>query len=220
MDKRAYIIDRMNGRDTKKLANNTYARKEGENIVIRLHNTDIAVFLPNGNVVLKTGGWQSSTTKSRINKFTQASIYQKNNVWYFNDGSVFYEGVSVRPDGSVVRPRKPEETEKRTKARKAKIKKFLDKVCQKAKEDGLNGPEAGDCLFCQMELQGRLIGGHVESHLKEGYVVPSMIASAFVHGGFTNPQSSYVVAANMAERGDTSFLRQVVRRYIEKQLPK
>jgi hypothetical protein len=42
-------------------------RKEGENIVIRLYQTDVVTYQPDGEIIINNGGWQSSTTNSFIN---------------------------------------------------------------------------------------------------------------------------------------------------------
>ena len=41
---------------------------------IRLHQTDVVTIHPNGGVTLNTGGWNSHTTRARINEFAPAHI--------------------------------------------------------------------------------------------------------------------------------------------------
>lgn len=89
-------------RPTKKLANNTYLRREGDNLVIRLHATDILTYSPDGCITYDTGGWMTNTTKDRFNKYGPVHIYQVNWSWYFDmeDGS-FYEyqdGMTLQPN--------------------------------------------------------------------------------------------------------------------------
>lgn len=70
--------------EKKKLDNNTYAhRKEDGSIGIRLHNTDVVTFYPNGDFKLNSGGWHTMTTKDRINNFVPNGyhISQKNYIW-------------------------------------------------------------------------------------------------------------------------------------------
>lgn len=58
----------LNGRQTKKLAPNTYARREVNGAVaIRYHGTDIVTVDPSGVVRVTNGGWKTSSTKERIN---------------------------------------------------------------------------------------------------------------------------------------------------------
>jgi len=58
-------------RKTRKVGNNTYAEIEYDNSVsIRLHGTTVVRFYPSGIVKLNSGGWHTSTTKDRINKYS------------------------------------------------------------------------------------------------------------------------------------------------------
>ena len=48
---------------------------------IRLHGNLIMDIYPNF-VVLYDGGWRTVTTKSRLNQFSPAYVYQRDFVWY------------------------------------------------------------------------------------------------------------------------------------------
>lgn len=56
---------------SRKVANNTYLERavSGGGIAVRLHETDILTFWPNGNVRFYTGGWGTVTTKERMHRF-------------------------------------------------------------------------------------------------------------------------------------------------------
>lgn len=83
-------------RNSKKLAHNTYAVKQANgDIEIRLHQTAIVTYMPNGKAILSTGGWQTATTKDRLNKFGPVQIYQKDFVWYLSTGEVFKNGMII-----------------------------------------------------------------------------------------------------------------------------
>ena len=70
-------------RGQRKIGNNTYAYIEHDGTVaIELHGTKVVRFFPNGLVQLNTGGWYTSTTKDRINKFTNAGVYQRKGEWF------------------------------------------------------------------------------------------------------------------------------------------
>ena len=70
----------------RKMANNTYLEwddtTEGRVYHIRLHRTRIISFYRDGTVELNTGGWQTNTTKDRINVFSPLRVWQMNHVWY------------------------------------------------------------------------------------------------------------------------------------------
>lgn len=51
--------------------------------IMYLHNNLIAVKV-NGELYITNAGWESNTTKERLNGLPGVSIYQKNFVWYLN----------------------------------------------------------------------------------------------------------------------------------------
>ena len=63
---------------------------------VSYHNTDVCVIQPIGangyGVTLDTNGWQTPTTKKRMNDvlsglgFGNWGVYQKNHVWFVNTG--------------------------------------------------------------------------------------------------------------------------------------
>jgi len=80
----------------RKIGNNTYAEIERDNSVsIRLHGTAVVRFYPNGLVKLNSGGWRTSTTKNRINKYSPVKVYQKKYEWYLQDGAEFEDNILV-----------------------------------------------------------------------------------------------------------------------------
>jgi hypothetical protein len=83
--------DRLTGRckDRRKVANNTYLERRADSIALKLHNTDIITTYPDNTVTLNTGGWQTVTTKARMNEFLPfGRIYQKDFIWYLSLGNV------------------------------------------------------------------------------------------------------------------------------------
>jgi hypothetical protein len=61
---------------------------------IRYHRTTIIMWY-GSKAHIFANGWTTKTTKDRINKYTNAGIYQKNYVWYMRNGEEFYDGVEV-----------------------------------------------------------------------------------------------------------------------------
>lgn len=94
-------------RDRKKVGNNTWMERLGNgSIAVILHSTAVVVIHPDGTFTLDSGGWQTVTTKSRINEFSPAGLFQKKGTWYVADGSFdrlveFYDGMKVRLGGVV-----------------------------------------------------------------------------------------------------------------------
>jgi len=83
-------------RGQRKIGNNTYAYIECDGSVsVELHGTKVVRFYQNGLVQLNSGGWRTSTTKQRINKYSPVKIFQKNFEWFLADGSSFEDNMLV-----------------------------------------------------------------------------------------------------------------------------
>lgn len=49
-----------------------------------LHDNAIAYFDGNGKLWISSAGWETVTTKERLNALPNVDLYQKNFVWYLN----------------------------------------------------------------------------------------------------------------------------------------
>ena len=95
-DEAVKMVKGVSYRSQRKVGNNTYAYIHYDGSVsIELHGTKVVVFYPNGLVKLNSGGWQTSTTKDRINKYSPVKVYQKKGVWYLEDGTEFEDNILV-----------------------------------------------------------------------------------------------------------------------------
>jgi hypothetical protein len=63
------------------LANNTRVIDRGDRIAIRLHNTDIVSFFPNGDTEFNSGGWRTMTTKDRMHYAGGFTISSRGGNW-------------------------------------------------------------------------------------------------------------------------------------------
>jgi len=83
-------------RSQRKVGNNTYAYIQYDgSVAIELHGTKVVVIYPNGLYKLNSGGYRTSTTKDRINKYSPVSVYQKNFEWFLRDGTQFEDNILV-----------------------------------------------------------------------------------------------------------------------------
>lgn len=94
------LVAGKNNRKSRKIGNNTRGYIEYDNSVsIELHSTKVVVFYPNGLVKLASGGWQTVTTKDRINYYSPVRVYQRNFEWFvkINDRELpFMEDMVVQ----------------------------------------------------------------------------------------------------------------------------
>ena len=72
-----------NNRKQRKIDNNTTAYIEyDDSVSVELHSTKVVVLYPNGLVKLQTGGWQTVTTKDRMNQYSPVYVQQRKGEWY------------------------------------------------------------------------------------------------------------------------------------------
>lgn len=94
----AKLIDkRGHERSTKKLKNNTYlVRISPDSIGVQLHNTIVVTIHSDGTYTLNSGGWQTVTTKQRINEYCPVRVNQRKFQWYVGDEDIpFKDGIRV-----------------------------------------------------------------------------------------------------------------------------
>ena len=101
------IID---GRESKKIGNNTIVhRLDDDTVAVKYHRTNILKINSNNVVTISTGGWETITTKDRLNQFLGCrgfSIFQKKGTWYIrgNDKTFEYEdGIKISANGDLIR---------------------------------------------------------------------------------------------------------------------
>jgi len=203
---------------SRKLAHNTYLQRRGEDIVVRLHNTDILTYKPNGDTVMDSGGWHTPTTKERMNTYgTGLRIRQDKGRWFIGDNVAYQDGVTIKADGTIEGA--GEYQPNTDKALKKQIRAYAA-LC--AKDLPLVPPGPGDCWFCL--LFDSKDTEHLTSHMEEGYVVSSLVFKAMKSCGL-DPQRNIqfaLVFDNPLLGGDTKFAEDTVKRsvyrYMSKQL--
>jgi hypothetical protein len=190
-------------------------------IAIRLHLTDILTFNPDGSVVANSGGWKTVTTKARLNDYLPSGygISQSKGVWYwtqyngqFETLGMFSDGDRILPDGKLEMQAKPSDEAKQAKLRK-RINAYA-KLCADALP--LETPNAGDCFYCHMVTdEGKALGdafndtSHIELHMDEKYVVPSLVFHAMLERGWTTDKIPFAAAFGQAD-----FMLDVAKREV------
>jgi hypothetical protein len=83
----------------RKVGNNTYAEILSDGSVgIMLHSTYVVKIHEGDLYTLNSGGWQTVTTKDRINQYSPKRVYQRDYQWYvrMNDKEYpFMDGMVV-----------------------------------------------------------------------------------------------------------------------------
>lgn len=91
-----------------KIANNTFdITYKDKTRAIRLHRTDVITYFSDGSFRLDSGGWETMTTRNRINTYIRNgfSIRQKDFTWYLhnrfsNKWYEFKDGMTIALDNS------------------------------------------------------------------------------------------------------------------------
>jgi hypothetical protein len=119
------------GTRPKIIAPNTVRYSQNDQVRIRLHQTDIIVYSKDGKPCrLYTGGWQTVTTKDRLNRFMpgRGNIFSDRGVWYIARGVPFYEGIELdATTGALVDMAKAARRAAKAGADIAAKKKLIDK---------------------------------------------------------------------------------------------
>ena len=166
-----------NGRDSKRIANNTYAERrypytmDNPSVAIRFHKTDIVTYHPQsaeqgGEVVeLSSGNWRTHITLARINAYlphgwrgtSTAGVWDISTgerSWVFIDGIMIDRETGQPLQGTFLDPNQEAVLLSAVKELKRKVKAYLTKLPQATEKwrlallTGGIDPR-GDCLYCQ-----------------------------------------------------------------------
>lgn len=78
---------------------NTTVLANGKTVVLQLHGNPIAKYAVgkfNSTLEVSDGGWQSNTTKERLNGIPNVHIQQKRGVWHLNGNEWGGEWAKVK----------------------------------------------------------------------------------------------------------------------------
>lgn len=91
--------------ERRKLCNHTYLEKRSaEEIAVRLHSTDVVTFHANGDIDIHTGGWNTVTTKDRINGYSPVSVWSERGHMFasYNGQTAAFDGNSVSVESGIL----------------------------------------------------------------------------------------------------------------------
>lgn len=103
------LSDKLNGKDRRKWLNNTFLVASGDDIAVVLHKTAVVTVHSDSSMTLDSGGWETNTTKDRINAFLPGGckLYQENFVWYITTDNhrtrvPFERGMRISQFGEIL----------------------------------------------------------------------------------------------------------------------
>lgn len=191
----------LNGRTSRKLSHNTYARREGPDgaglVHVKYHATDILTARESdGALILNTGGYLTATTKKRFEELLPKlgcplRIYSsKGQWWLYPAGScpwtkdpsakeyAFADGMAILPDGAVQGDSPATEVKAQAKLAK-QITKYAKDYVTALFAGNVAAPGAGDCWGCCLPPDATGTD-HLLSHLSDAdrYFVPRLLTNA------------------------------------------
>jgi len=224
----------------KPLANNTRLYKRGDEFEIVLHQTAVVSILPEGKYIIRTGGWNTLTTRDRLNRYAPGRFFTEQGILYWVPGwaagipgekIVVEEGMIIGEEGQVYEhdAARAEAYAREVRQTKKLINNYIDGYIR-ALEKGLPVPSGGDCWYCCMKTeQGRTLGdhggdhSHLREHLEERYYVPTLVVNALQENGYqpgiflTHDGESMGVTKHWHGH-DRSFIRRSLRAYLQRRL--
>jgi len=196
------LDDKRGDKTSKKIGNNTYLKRyEDGTIVVRLHQTDIIQYKPNGTILLHSGGWKTVTTKARMNEFLprQYGIMQVKGVWYvhlttdFNKDLVYNDGMKLTKSTKPVNEKVLKTRQKKNDRITNQIKKYADRYIEALFDGKVESPSGSDCWQCSMMYdKNNDRQDHYDNHLTNMYFVPSLIVNALKEMGASNMERDTV----------------------------
>jgi len=212
--------EKLGKRASKKLGNNTYLQRREDNIAVRLHETDVLTFTPSGRTILNSGG--RIQLRTGMNTYLPMGFAVWSDWYLYRNGlkvAAYRDGLTIGPRGGIHGAASVREVKGR-----ATLKKRItaySKLC--AASIPLDYPDTGDCLYCQLRTEDDQSLGdamedtdHLLSHMKEGYVVPSLVWSALTEAGY-DPQAQIIHSMAFGQMEEWSDVaRSAVKRSVAK----
>jgi len=133
-------------------------------------------------------------TINRINdNILHSYIYRKKGIWYYRD-TRFFNGIKIQnKTGKVLNESKApkvKNTDKRKKRILKQIKAYTDKI-NKMKTLPNDDNMKGDCIYCQFNELNNTNKDDLELHLKEKYVMKSLILRVLKEKYYSYPNIVY-----------------------------
>ena len=206
----------------KPLQNNTRLLKIGDDYAVKLHKTNVVIIHPDDTQTLDSGGWRTPTTKDRINEWSSANIYQKNLIWYLENGDLFYDKMVVDENGKALCPVDGQEFEKAKKVIDQMTWEYIKGFCEHLSAGNFKWPSNGDCWGCafvnaETGKYDPMGLHHYFSHFFDKYFVPSLLANAIVERGYADPATIlYMIENDSNEKEDLWLARHALIYFFRK----
>lgn len=189
-------------------------------VITRLHDTDIVRKRPKGTIYLDTGGWNTKTTRARINEALPhgISVYTHRGAMHISDAKgkahEFTQTARIGPRGGVTTDIQSGEA-----ASYDSVRALVDRYIDRLKRDGIPTDSTGDPFAWPDKDSGKYPAHIMRAWLddpdtKEPYIFLAFIYNALKWSGHTD----FGIEYQLQQFNDDDRNRRVtcgtVRRYI------
>jgi hypothetical protein len=228
----------------RKVSNNTWLERRGDDIAVRLHDTDIVVYHPDGSITLDTGGWFTVTTKARMCEFSPFSVSSTKGEWfvaernpaaadhdwrsgpclvpYWHNTVAFRNGMTWHPDKGWEGIADDDELAAERAARNAMRKAIREFVKSITADDVVRHftDTGGDCFLClAASSTDDMVPSCLASHVEERYFHAHLALLAVRAANHGDPDYVMSLIYSEAQRGQVSrFLTADLRKYLNRNL--
>ncbi|CAK0779623.1 hypothetical protein CCP2SC5_920019 [Azospirillaceae bacterium] len=206
--------------DSRFIGNNTVEYYIENGRFIRLHTTDILVF-SGDSIRISSGGWQTRTTKERINKYLPQGyrLFSEDGFWFISHAGSrfpFKDGMVIDLKNNTADSGNYHKALTAFKLEKKNLTYFVEKYAAALHGGTLPLPGAGDCFICQIAANNPDYKNydHIQSHIDEFYLVPELIWAACRSTG-NEYYLRYV--QEKPEKFSKNDIKRILRKYFKQQ---
>ena len=200
---------------TKLVARNTLRYMDAEGVeYTRFHDTDIIIRHVDGSISVDTGGWNTMTTRARLNEFLPRHRFYTGSGQLYIDGKPMNQRAQINPDGSVWT-----DVDRGADSYDS-VRKHVDRYIKKLCKDGVPDGSNGDPWVIADRETGKYAPhlvldwlGYTDSEA-EPYVFQTFIWNALKWNGCTDLHAGMLMQRFNKDRHDRRYMCQKVRRYI------
>lgn len=138
--------------------------EEHEIYALKYHHTDVVTYSPEG-MTLESGGWRTTTTKERMNRFSHANIWTRNWLWYVDDSRplskarpyssrLYFDGMQISWEGEFLNPLSRMEEDHRIKGHEWILRR-IDDFAGLAGDMYMNGEQIFPDLWGTLSLDAK-----------------------------------------------------------------
>jgi len=191
-----------------------YLTRDGKRI-IHFHHTDILIF-SGDSVRISSGGWRTITTKERINKFLPDGLRlgSMGGFWAIssrNGGSFTFKDGMVFDGLHCVDSTRTNADYKKYLVFKKAVNKYVDNYCKLLFSGKMELPGAGDCFICHFSSSSDYC---IFSHIKENYLVPSLIWNAMQKDTYYLPYIKQLQTGDISKILFKKEIRRIFRKFL------